>query len=113
MDSDGDTQSSKSQHKPAILAFEEYSTNDTRKENEGTKALSNCELNVLSQSPLPKFCTADLISAAGSGAKILLRIAKESADVFGPLKSVLGGVCAIYDQYEVCPRPPVSRVTRF
>jgi hypothetical protein len=44
------------------------------------------------------------MSAAGSGAKILLYIAKESADVFGPLKSVLGGIYAICDQYEVCIR---------
>jgi len=49
----------------------------------------------------------DLVSAATSGAKILLHIANESADVFAPLKSVLGGICAVLDQYEVCLRRPV------
>jgi len=42
------------------------------------------------------------MSVAGSGAEILLQIAKESADAFGPLKSLLGGICAICDQYGVC-----------
>jgi len=48
----------------------------------------------------------DLVSAATSGAKILLHVANESADVFAPLKSVLGGICAVCDQYEVCLRTP-------
>ena len=42
-----------------------------------------------------------LISAAISGAKIALDIAKESADAFGPLKSVLGGIAAILKHCEV------------
>ena len=33
--------------------------------------------------------------------KILLDIAKESADWFGPLKSALGGVNALIKHYEV------------
>jgi len=32
---------------------------------------------------------------------ILLDIAKESSDWFAPLKSVLGGVCALVKHYEV------------
>ena len=35
------------------------------------------------------------------GAKILLDIAKESSDSFGPLKSALGGVSALIKHYEV------------
>ena len=35
------------------------------------------------------------------GAKILLDIAKESSDWFGPLKSALGGVNALIKHYEV------------
>ena len=35
------------------------------------------------------------------GAKILLDIAKESSDWFAPLKSALGGVCALIKHYEV------------
>jgi len=35
------------------------------------------------------------------GTKILLDIAKESSDWFPPLKSALGGVCALVKHYEV------------
>ena len=35
------------------------------------------------------------------GANILLDIAKESSDWFPPLKSALGGVCALAKHYEV------------
>ena len=35
------------------------------------------------------------------GTKILLDIVKESSDWFSPLKSVLGGVCALVKHYEV------------
>ena len=38
---------------------------------------------------------------AVDGAKILLDIAKESSDWFPPLKSALGGVCALVKHYEV------------
>ena len=110
VDSDVDTQSSNTRHKPSTLPFEKRSTDDTRR---GTEPSSNGKLTISPESPRPKYRVAgqvDLISAAGSGAKILLNIAKESADAFGPLKSVLGGICAIYDQYEVCFRTPVSRV---
>jgi len=36
-----------------------------------------------------------------NGARILLDVAKESSDVFPPLKSVLGGVNALIKHYEV------------
>jgi hypothetical protein len=35
------------------------------------------------------------------GANILLDIVKESSDWFGPLKSAVGGVCALIKHYEV------------
>ena len=40
-------------------------------------------------------------SATSATAKLLLRAAKESADAFPPLKSAVGGLCFILDNYEV------------
>lgn len=113
VDSDVSAQSSNTQHKPIALPFEKRSADGARSENERAEPSSNCKLTVPSGSPCSQSRIAgqvDFVSAVGSGAKILLNIAKESADAFGPLKSVLGGICAIYDQYEVCFRTPVSRV---
>ena len=42
------------------------------------------------------------MSTVSATAKLLLRAAKESADAFPPLKSVVGGLCFILDNYEVC-----------
>ena len=42
-------------------------------------------------------------STAVAAAKSLLRGVNESADAFGPLKSVAGGFCFILDNYEVRP----------
>ena len=42
-----------------------------------------------------------LKSTASATAKLLLRATKESADAFPPLKSVVGGLCFILDNYEV------------
>ena len=108
--SDVDPEPSNTQHKLANLPIEKRSTDSTRRENVRSEPPSNGELIVsLEERPLSEFCIAgqvDLISVAGSGAKILLHIVKESADVFTPLKSVLGGICAICEQYEVCLRTP-------
>ena len=41
------------------------------------------------------------IQRAADGVKILLDVAKESADWFPPLKSALGGVSALIKHYEV------------
>ena len=41
------------------------------------------------------------IERVADGTKILLDIAKESSDWFPPLKSALGGVCALVKHYEV------------
>lgn len=43
----------------------------------------------------------DLGSVVYSGAKLILNGVKESADFFGPLKSVAGGLCFILDNCEV------------
>ena len=41
-------------------------------------------------------------STASATAKLLLRGVNNSADAFGPLKSVVGGLCFILDHCEVC-----------
>jgi len=45
----------------------------------------------------------DWKSAASATAKLLLRWARDSADAFGPLKSVTGSLCFILENYEVSP----------
>ena len=47
----------------------------------------------------------NLASLASSGARFILNGVKESADAFGPLKSVAGGLCFILDNCEVCDAP--------
>ena len=48
---------------------------------------------------------SNLGSLASSGARLILNGIKESADAFGPLKSVAGGLCFILDNCEVCDSP--------
>ena len=48
---------------------------------------------------------SNLRSLASSGARFILNGVKESADAFGPLKSVAGGLCFILDTCEVCGSP--------
>ena len=43
----------------------------------------------------------DLGPTATSSAKLILRGVRDSADAFGPLKSVAGGLCFILENYEV------------
>ena len=45
-------------------------------------------------------------SAASSSAKSVLRAVRDSADAFGPLKSVAGGLCFILENSEVWHIPP-------
>ena len=40
-------------------------------------------------------------SAASATAKLLLRGVRDSADAFGPLKAVAGGLCFVLENYEV------------
>ena len=49
-------------------------------------------------------------SAASATAKLFLRAAKESADAFPPLKSVVGGLCFILDNYEVWRSPSIHNL---
>ena len=44
-------------------------------------------------------------SLTSSGARFILNGVKESADAFGPLKSVVGGLCFFLDNCEVCDSP--------
>ena len=46
---------------------------------------------------------SNLKSAAAATAKLLLRGVRDTADAFGPLKSVVGGLCFILENCEVCP----------
>ena len=43
----------------------------------------------------------DWKSTASSSAKLILRAVRDSADAFGPLKSVAGGLCFILENCEV------------
>ena len=48
---------------------------------------------------------SSLKSTAFATAKLLLRGVRDSADAFGPLKSVAGGLCFILENCEVWPIP--------
>ena len=50
-------------------------------------------------------------STASSSAKLLLRGVRDSADAFGPLKSVAGGLCFILENCEVRLPPYLLSVT--
>ena len=45
--------------------------------------------------------TSNWKSTASATAKLLLRGVRDTADAFGPLKSVAGGLCFILENYEV------------
>lgn len=44
---------------------------------------------------------SDWKATVSASAKLLLRGVRDSADAFGPLKSVAGGLCFILENYEV------------
>ena len=50
-------------------------------------------------------------STASSSAGLLLRGVRDSADAFGPLKSVAGGLCFILENCEVCLPPYLLSTT--
>jgi hypothetical protein len=54
--------------------------------------------------------TKSKLKSLASGAKLILYGVRESADAFGPLKSVAGGLCFILDNCEVRHPPPASTV---
>ena len=49
---------------------------------------------------------SDWKSTASASAKLLLRGVRDSADAFGPLKAVAGGLCFILENCEVRSPPP-------
>ena len=51
---------------------------------------------------------SDRKSTASASTKLLLRGVRDSADAFGPLKSIAGGLCFILDNYEVRSPPPYA-----
>jgi len=53
-------------------------------------------------SAAPEENKPDWGSAASASAKLLLRGVRDSADAFGPLKAVAGGLCFILENCEVC-----------
>ena len=46
-------------------------------------------------------------STASATVKLLLRGVRDSADAFGPLKSVAGGLCFVLENYEVWSSPRI------
>ena len=48
---------------------------------------------------------SDWKATVSASAKLLLRGVRDSADAFGPLKSVAGGLCFFLDNYEVWLAP--------
>ena len=55
----------------------------------------------LGPSVAPDENKSDWKSTASDSAKLLLRGVRDSADIFGPLKSIAGGLCFILENYEV------------
>ena len=45
---------------------------------------------------------SDRNATVSASSKLLLRRVRDSADAFGPLKSVAGGLCFILENYQVC-----------
>ena len=74
--------------------------------NTGTSAIPNPAQEALHPNKSEPNTTdekkSDWKSTASATAKLLLRGVNESADAFGPLKSVTGGLCFILENCEVC-----------
>ena len=60
----------------------------------------NAEPSTISNKKKPNWKSTALATA-----KLLLRGVRDSADAFGPLKSVAGGLCFILENCEVWPYP--------
>ena len=78
--------------------------------NSGNSGTSGSSLDPRRREYFATFCGVGPLTAQdlpakkqriADGAKVLLDIAKESADWFPPLKSALGGVNALIQHYEV------------
>ena len=66
----------------------------------------NAEDESVEPSAAPDENKSDWKSMASASAKLLLRGVRDSADVFGPLKSVVGGLCFILENCEVWSPSP-------
>ncbi len=53
--------------------------------------------------PPPAVPSSSTISTVWEGAKTILRLVKEAADAFPPLKSTAGGLLGLIDLFEVSP----------
>ena len=69
------------------------------REREGNKP--NTDDESVEPSAVPNENKSDWKSTASASAKLLLRGVRDSADAFGPLKSVASGLCFILENCEV------------
>ena len=69
------------------------------REREGKKPKADDES--VEPSAVPDENKSDWKSTASASAKLLLRGVRDSADAFGPLKAVAGGLCFILENCEV------------
>ena len=79
---------------------------DSGPEREGNE--SDMDVDGPGPSVTPDENKSDWKSTVSASAKLLLRGVRDSADTFGPLKSVAGGLCFILDNCEVRLPPFIS-----
>ena len=80
------------------------------REREGNEP--NADDKSVGPSAAPNENKSDRKSTASASAKLLLRGVRDSADAFGPLKSVAGGLCFILENCEVwSPSPDATHNT--
>ena len=72
---------------------------DSDREGEGNE--SNMDVERHMSGVAPDENRSDWKSTVSASAKLLLRGVRDSADAFGPLKSIAGGLCFILENYEV------------
>ena len=72
---------------------------------------SNADDESVGPSVTPDESKSSWKATASASAKLLLRGVRDSADAFGPLKSVAGGLCFILENCEVRPLPHTLSAT--
>ena len=87
----------------------------TDSDREGEEIESNVDEECVGPSASADENKSGWKSTASASAKLLLRGVRDSADAFGPLKSVAGGLCFILENCEVRPLPyvPSTMLTGF
>ena len=78
----------------------------TGSDREGIVSESNMHVESSGPSVAPDENMSDWKSTVSASAKLLLRGMRDSADAFGPLKSIAGGLCFILENCEVKFPPP-------